>query len=62
MSLNPSVSAPTDDDRPLMSLRVAEIAKGSAGRFMVRMDTSIIKEMHLKPGEIVEIIGKKSTA
>jgi len=62
MSLNPSISAPTDDDRPLISLRVAEIAKGSAGRFMVRMETGIIKEMHLKPGEIVEIIGKKSTA
>lgn len=54
--------APTDDNRIIKTLRVAEIAKASAGRFMCRMDTSVIKEMELKPGEIVEIIGKKNTA
>ncbi|MHA1583785.1 MAG: CDC48 family AAA ATPase, partial [Promethearchaeota archaeon] len=53
--------APTDDGE-MKTLRVAEIAKGSAGRFMCRMDTSIIREMQLKPGEIIEIIGKKNTA
>ncbi len=50
------------DDQPMKTLRVEEIAKGSAGRFMCRIDTSIIKELQLNPGEIIEIIGKKSTA
>ncbi|MHA1719074.1 MAG: CDC48 family AAA ATPase [Promethearchaeota archaeon] len=54
--------APTDDDRKVKTLRVSEIAKGSAGRFMCRMNTNIIKELMLKPGEIVEIIGKRNTA
>jgi len=54
--------APTDDDRKIKSLRVSEIAKGSAGRFMCRMNIDIIKELNLKPGEIVEVIGKRNTA
>lgn len=51
-----------DDDRPMKTLRVEEIAKSSAGRFMCRMDTTIIRELGLNPGEIIEIIGKKTTA
>ncbi|MHA1519991.1 MAG: CDC48 family AAA ATPase [Promethearchaeota archaeon] len=63
MSMNNlSASATDDDERPMKTLRVEEIAKGSAGRFMCRMDTSIIKELQLNPGEIIEIIGKKTTA
>ncbi len=54
--------APTDDDRKIKSLRVSEIAKGSAGRFMCRMNIGIIRELNLKPGEIVEVIGKRNTA
>lgn len=54
--------APTDDNRPVKSLRVGEIAKTSAGRFMCRMSTKTIRELEIKPGEIVEIIGKKRTA
>ena len=54
--------APTDDDRRSLNLRVAEIAKGSAGRFMCRMNNKAIKELNLKPGEIIEVIGKKNTA
>ncbi len=54
--------APTDDDRPTKVLRVDEIAKTSAGRFMCRMNTKVIKDLDIKPGEIVEIIGKKHTA
>jgi len=50
------------DDENMRTLRVAEIAKGSAGRFMCRIDTSMIRELGMKPGEIVEIIGKKNTA
>jgi len=54
---------PNDDpNRKAISLRVEEIAKGSAGRFMCRIDTNVIRDLGLKPGEIVEIIGKKSTA
>jgi transitional endoplasmic reticulum ATPase len=53
--------APSDEDDTI-TLRVAPIAKGSAGRFMCRMDTSIIKKLELKPGEIIEIIGKRITA
>ena len=59
MAMNMS---PSDDQRPMKTLRVEEIAKGSAGRFMCRMDTSIIRELQLNPGDIIEIIGKKSTA
>ena len=51
-----------DDGDDVITLRVSEIAKGSAGRFMCRMDTSLLKKMKLKPGEIIEIIGKKNTA
>ncbi|MCF2140765.1 MAG: CDC48 family AAA ATPase [Candidatus Lokiarchaeota archaeon] len=54
--------ASTEDDRPMKTLRVEEIAKSSAGRFMCRMDTSVIRELGLTPGEIIEIIGKKTTA
>ncbi len=54
--------APTDDERKMKPLRVSEIAKGSAGRFMCRMNINIIKELLLKPGEIVEIMGKRNTA
>jgi transitional endoplasmic reticulum ATPase len=52
---------PTDKDDS-KSLRVEEIAKASSGRFMCRMNSTIIKELDLRPGEIVEIIGKKTTA
>ncbi len=54
--------SPSEDDKKVKTLRVAEIAKGSAGRFMCRVDIKMMREMELKPGEIIEIIGKKNTA
>jgi transitional endoplasmic reticulum ATPase len=62
MIMSVSGMEPPNDGDKTISLRVEEIAKGSAGRFMCRIDTSVIKELDLKPGEIVEIIGKKNTA
>ena len=45
--MNVSGMAPTDDERPIKTLRVGEIAKSSAGRFMCRMNTKTIKELDL---------------
>src|SRR6056297_1237674 len=57
------VSAPPQDynEENERTLRVAEISKGSAGRFMCRINNDVIKEIGLRPGEIVEIIGKRKT-
>ena len=60
MIMSVSGMEPPNDGDKAITLRVEEIAKGSAGRFMCRIDTSVIKELDLKPGEIVEIIGKKT--
>ncbi len=42
-------------------LRVEEISKSSAGRFICRIDPESMKELDLSAGDIVEIIGKKSS-
>ncbi|MHA1733711.1 MAG: CDC48 family AAA ATPase, partial [Promethearchaeota archaeon] len=42
-------------------VRVEEIDKRSAGRSISRLDPKVIRDLNLSPGDIVEIIGKKST-
>ncbi len=44
-----------------LSLRVAEINKASAGRGLCTAGSHVFKKLNLRAGDIVEIIGKKST-
>jgi 6-pyruvoyl-tetrahydropterin synthase len=44
-----------------MSLRVAEINKASAGRGLCSAGIHVARSLNIKAGEIVEIVGKKST-
>ena len=50
---------PEDDNRKSIALRVEEIAKGSAGRFMCRIDNSVLHDIDIKPGEIIRNHRKK---
>ncbi len=52
-----------EEDKPgEISLRVAEINKASAGRGLCSAGIHVARRLHIKAGEIVEIIGKKTTA
>ncbi|HME51392.1 MAG TPA: CDC48 family AAA ATPase [Candidatus Lokiarchaeia archaeon] len=52
----------SEEDKPgEMSLRVAEINKASAGRGLCSAGIHVARRLNLKAGEIVEIIGKKTT-
>ena len=42
-------------------LRVDEISKSSAGRSICRINTDIMREIGVSAGDIVEIIGKKTS-
>nr|MDO8115301.1 CDC48 family AAA ATPase [Candidatus Sigynarchaeota archaeon] len=53
----------SEDDKPgEMSLRVGEINKASAGRGLCSAGIRVARRFNIKAGEIVEIVGKKSTA
>ncbi|NMC05126.1 MAG: hypothetical protein GYA24_07945, partial [Candidatus Lokiarchaeota archaeon] len=57
------MSEETIPDKPgEMSLRVAEINKASAGRGLCSAGIHVARRLNIKAGEIVEIVGKKSTA
>ncbi|MEX2726670.1 MAG: CDC48 family AAA ATPase [Candidatus Sigynarchaeum springense] len=57
------MSEETMPDKPgEMSLRVAEINKASAGRGLCSAGIHVARRLNIKAGEIVEIVGKKSTA
>ncbi|MBN2150932.1 MAG: CDC48 family AAA ATPase [Candidatus Lokiarchaeota archaeon] len=45
-----------------INLRVAEINKASAGRGLCSAGIHVARRLNIKAGEIVEIVGKKSTA
>lgn len=42
-------------------LKVAEAVQDDVGKGIVRVDTSIMKEIGVAPGDVVEIVGEKST-
>ena len=44
-----------------LKLKVAEAIQDDVGKGIVRLDTSIMKEIGVSPGDVVEIIGEKTT-
>jgi len=46
---------------PEVQLRVAEARQRDIGRKIARVDSRAMKELGLSPGDLIEIIGKKST-
>jgi transitional endoplasmic reticulum ATPase len=44
-----------------VELRVAEALQQDVGKGIIRMDNELLREMDVEPGEIVEIIGKRTT-
>ncbi|MBN2155453.1 MAG: CDC48 family AAA ATPase [Candidatus Lokiarchaeota archaeon] len=50
-----------DKEENELILRVEEISKSSAGRSICRIDPESMKQLGLSAGDIVEIIGKKSS-
>ncbi len=46
---------------PEVQLRVAEARQRDIGRKIARVDSKAMKELGLSPGDLIEIIGKKST-
>ena len=47
--------------RKEVQLRVAEARQRDIGRKIARLDSRAIRELGLSPGDLVEIIGKRST-
>ncbi|RLG08834.1 MAG: AAA family ATPase, partial [Thaumarchaeota archaeon] len=47
--------------RPEVQLRVAEARQRDIGRKIARVDGRAIRELGLSPGDLIEIIGKRST-
>lgn len=50
-----------EQENPTIVLRVDEISKSSAGRSICRIPTDIMKQLGVNAGDIVEIIGSKSS-
>ena len=46
---------------PEVQLRVAEARQRDIGRKIARVDSRAMRELGLSPGDLIEIIGKKST-
>ncbi len=44
-----------------IELRVAEALQQDVGKGIIRMDNELLREMDVEPGDIVEIIGKRTT-
>lgn len=44
-----------------VELRVAEALQQDVGKGIIRMDNELLREMDVEPGDIVEIIGKRTT-
>ena len=44
-----------------VELRVAEALQQDVGKGIIRMDNELLMEMNIEPGDIVEIIGKRTT-
>ena len=44
-----------------VELRVAEALQQDVGKGIIRMDNELLREMDIEPGDIVEIIGKRTT-
>lgn len=51
----------SEGDRDGKILRVDEISKSSAGRSICRINTDIMREIGVSAGDIVEIVGKKTS-
>jgi len=47
--------------RPEVQLRVAEARQRDIGRKIARVDSRAMRELGLSPGDLIEIVGKKST-
>ncbi|HID08960.1 TPA: hypothetical protein EYP13_01900, partial [Candidatus Micrarchaeota archaeon] len=52
---------PEKEERGVL-LRVAEARPSDVGRGLARMDPRVQRQLGLSAGDIIEIIGKKSTA
>ena len=52
---------PSRGRRPEIQLRVAEARQRDIGRKIARVDSRAMRELGLSPGDLIEIIGKKST-
>jgi len=48
-------------DEKTMKIKVAEAVQDDVGKGIVRIDTSVMKEIGVAPGDIVEISGEKTT-
>ncbi|MCX8203938.1 MAG: AAA family ATPase, partial [Nitrososphaeria archaeon] len=44
-----------------VQLRVAEARQRDIGMRIARIDNSVLRELNVSPGELVEVTGKKST-
>jgi len=53
-----SQASPSNNE---VKLRVAEAKERDIGRKIARVDSQVIRDLGLSPGDIIEIIGKKST-
>jgi transitional endoplasmic reticulum ATPase len=51
-----------NQNRPIVQVRVEELPKTSAGKFVCRMDKSIMEEIGVFNGDLVEITGKNVTS
>jgi SpoVK/Ycf46/Vps4 family AAA+-type ATPase len=49
------------NDKGGIKLKVAEAVQDDVGKGIVKIDTSIMKEVGIAPGDVVEIAGEKST-
>ncbi len=50
-----------NDEKNKITLKVAEAHQDDVGKGIVRLDTSIMKELGISPGDVVEIIGEKNS-
>ena len=49
------------DEKKKIALKVAEAHQDDVGKGIVRLDTSIMKELGISPGDVVEIAGEKTS-
>ncbi len=51
----------TKNEKNKVTLKVAEAHQDDVGKGIVRLDTSIMKELEISPGDVVEIAGEKTS-
>ena len=51
----------TDEETEILTLRVSEASQRDVGRGIARIDPDDMAKIHARPGDIIQITGKKST-